>query len=207
MSDTQETSNVISLHEQPKPAMPIHVMVDLETLGMGENAIVLSIGAVVFSKDGFSQEFYAEIDPAKYPGSVDLDTIKFWMNESSVGNLAPMTGIITMPQALELFHNWLISVCELSGCAPSDLRIWANGTDFDLPKLQYMYKAVGVKPAWTYNSVRDCRTIYKMFSLYGLEPDRSGKHNALMDARWQAEYLVSILNNLEELCDVSEFYS
>jgi hypothetical protein len=171
---------------------------------MGENAIVLSIGAVVFSKDGFSQEFYVEIDPAKYPGSVDLDTIKFWMQQSAVGNLAPMAGTNTMPQALEQFHNWLL---EVAAGSPSDLRIWANGTDFDIPKLQYMYKAVGVVPPWTYSSVRDCRTIYKTFSLYGLKPEKQSEHNALADCKWQAEYLVSILNNLEELCDVSEFYS
>ena len=129
MSDTPETpktTNVITLHEQPKPAMPFHVMVDLETLGMGENAIVLSIGAVVFSKDGFSQDFYVEIDPAKYPGSVDLDTIKFWMQQSVVGNLAPMAGTNTMPQALEQFHNWLL---EVSAGSPSCLLYTSDAAD------------------------------------------------------------------------------
>jgi len=179
------------------PNTPIHIMLDTETLGMGENAIILSIGAVKFDLEtGVDlKDFYIDIDPQKYPGSVDISTIKFWMEQIAEGKKAPMAGILDVGAAIGMFNQWLLDAC---GEDTSRLVIWANGTDFDIPKLAYAYKVCGGNPPWKYNSVRDARTVYKLFPDYGLKPPEVDKHHALADARWQAEYLISMLTNLNE---------
>lgn len=181
----------------------IHVMIDLETLGMNESAVVLSIGAVAFSPSGLGDEFYIEINPDKYPGTVDLSTVQFWMEQERKGTKCPIYGTASMQEALIELGAYLSNLCQGQF---GKLVIWANGTDFDLPKLCYMHGKNNNVIPWTYNAVRDTRTIYKLFSVYGTKPDRAGHHNALADAKWQAEYLTSILKNLQELCDVSEFF-
>ena len=199
-------TNVISLPTNPftpEPApdtSPIHVMLDTETLGLDSNAIILSIGAVSFKQSDQSwqvigDDFYTGINPDSYPGSVDISTIKWWMEQCHSGVPVPMAGVLALPAALDLFHGWLLKVCEQN---PKRLVIWANGTDFDIPKITNAYKICGAKVPWGYSSVRDARTIYKCYKYYGLKPPELNKHNALADARWQTEYLISIFKNLEE---------
>lgn len=170
----------------------INVMLDLETLGLGPDALVLSIGACVFDLEkGLGDRFYIEIDPKTSTGEVDIDTIKFWMKEATKGNLPPMDGIWCHEHAFTEFYNWLQRKCDFQ---LSNLIIWTNGTDFDIPKCK--------NPPWKYSNVRDARTIFKLFSEYGLKPLRQDHHNALADAEWQAVYLTSILKNLKETVNV-----
>ena len=200
-------TNVITLPTNPftsEPApdtSPIHVMLDTETLGLEANAIILSIGAVTFYEqdvDGwmFGEKFYTDIDPTKYPGAVDLSTIKFWMEQSAKGTACPMNGTDSLPEALDKFHSFLLRVCDNN---PKRLVIWANGTDFDIPKISYAYKVCSAQVPWGYNSVRDARTVYKLYGdTYGLKLEKAGHHNALSDAIWQTEWLISIFKNLAE---------
>ena len=198
-------TNIISLIQPPIPdESPVHIMLDTETLGLDGNAIILSIGAVAFTHtscgwDSFGNEFYTDINPESFPGSVDISTIKWWMEQCAKGTPAPVSGVLTLPESMGLFNEWLLRACDNN---PKRLVVWANGTDFDLPKITNAYKLCGVKVPWGYNSVRDARTIFKTFSTYGIKPPEINKHDALADARWQTEYLISILNNLGEHIDV-----
>jgi exodeoxyribonuclease VIII len=199
-------TNVVTLPSNPftptPKADPVHIMLDTETLGLDGNAIILSIGAVVFDVDaGLKEEFYTDINPESFPGSVDISTIKWWMEQCHSGVPVPMAGVLALPAAMGLFNDYLLNACEGN---TKRLVIWANGTDFDIPKLTNAYKLCGAKVPWGYNSVRDARTLYKVYSSYGLKPPELNKHNALADARWQAEYLVSIFRNLKEKLNVPE---
>lgn len=172
----------------------VHVMVDLETLGLQQNAIVLSVGAVVFDPThqdrGIGDEYYVEIDPEKYNGSVDLSTVKFWMEQ---GN-CPMGGKKEGRFLGESFSAWLDSKC---GGRREKLVMWANGIDFDIPKLQYAYIKLGRREVpWKYHAVRDARTVYKLLDPYGsYKPPEVDKHNALADARYQANWLINIFHS------------
>jgi DNA polymerase III epsilon subunit-like protein len=188
-------SNVIELAPAAIKLPPVHIMVDTETLGMQESGIILSIGAVVFSVDGLGEEFYTDIDPSKYPGGVTISTVKFWMEQCKKGIYCPMYGENDIGQALNKFLAFLGDAC---GEDRTRLVIWANGTDFDIPKLGYAFNSCQSETPWGYSSVRDCRTIYKLFSTYGTKPEKVNHHNALADSKWQAEYLISIFKNLGE---------
>jgi exodeoxyribonuclease VIII len=200
--NTQE--NKVVEFKKPTPPAPkkVHVMVDVETLGLEANAIILSIGAVVFDVErDLGDDFYVEIAPMSYPGAVDITIIKWWMEQSAKGTPAPMNGTLVLGEALQQFHNYLEKLCAGDF---TRLVLWANGTDFDIPKLAYAYKACGVLPPWTYNNVRDARTIQKVFRLYGLEMENDAPHTAVADARYQAKRLISIFANLLETIDLSD---
>lgn len=184
---------VTTLHKDVSPNF-VHVMVDTETLGLDPNSIVLSLGAVSFTFDGLGTEYYTAIDPKTYPGAVDLETIKWWMDQSFRGNKAPMDGVVPAQMALMQFESYLAELKKDGG----KIILWANGTDFDIPKLYYAYKVFGMNPSWKYSDVRDCRTLFKTFPDYGNETSGESIHNALADARWQADRLVSILKNLDD---------
>lgn len=165
----------------------VNVMIDLETLGLGPDAMVLSIGAVVFDMEkGLGDTFYLEISPETSPGKMDVGTVKFWMEQAKEGNMPPMNGIWFHDEAFYNFYAWLQAVCNYK---LDDLIIWSNGTDFDIPKCK--------KAPWKYNNVRDCRTVFKLCGHLVDKTARTGYHNALADAKWQAEYLIQLLKVLD----------
>jgi hypothetical protein len=174
----------------------VHIMVDLETLGLVEDAMILSIGAVAFSAEGVDHlsAFYVEIDPNTSPGGVDISTIKFWFEQAvKTGKLPPVNGTTYFIAAVQQFRNWLIEQAS-----QGELVLWANGTDFDIPKLCKAFMNAHILVPWKYNSVRDCRTVFKLFGhLIVDKPDKIDAHNARADAIWQAEYLMRILSEID----------
>lgn len=178
------------------PTDLVHVMVDVETLGMNESAKLLSIGAIVFCpKKDLGDGFYQEISMDSQIGTFCPSTIKFWFEQAAKGTFPPTSGTKSIWVVVAEFREYLHKVCDGK---LERLVIWANGTDFDIPKLLYTFGETNYPVPWKYNSVRDCRTIFKTFPTYGLKPPSTDKHNALADAVYQAEYLISIVKNLSE---------
>lgn len=174
-----------------------NVMIDLETLGIASDAKIISIGAVVFDVEkDLGDTFYIELD-WNCGGQIEANTVKFWMQQASKGNLPPM-GNTVLSMALSKFIDYLKTVSE-----NKELIVWANGSDFDIPKLYHVFSLCNYAPPWKYNNVRDYRTVSKLFSEYGLKPEKIGHHNALADAKWQAIHLISILKNLKETVNVA----
>jgi DNA polymerase III epsilon subunit-like protein len=59
-------------------------MIDIETLGLGPGATILSIGAVRFSTDGLGEEFYREISLQSCQAvglEIDADTLEWWLEQ------------------------------------------------------------------------------------------------------------------------------
>lgn len=175
----------------------INVMVDLETLGLKPDAKVISIGAVVFDiEKDLGDEFYKEIDWENGSGTIDASTVKFWFSQAKKGNFPPLDS--TTPEFIAVQGFWEF-LSEVSGNFNKQVILWANGTDFDIPKIDRLFTHHHANEAFRYNAVRDYRTIAKVFGKYGLPPDKVDHHNAVADARWQARHLISILKNLKEL--------
>ncbi len=172
----------------------VNVMVDVETLGLQANACILSIGACVFCPvRGIGNEFYLEVDMHSQCGGIDVSTLQFWFKQTEKGTTPPVFGIHDMAQALIGLNTWLLRV---SNNNPENLRIWANGTDFDIPKLYWQMDQFKIESVWKYSQVRDARTIYKLFGGKDLEPTpNAAKHNALEDCKWQSQYLINLYNN------------
>ena len=178
--------------------MTTHVMLDLETVGTRPGSTILSIGAVEFGPTGIGPaEFHVIINrrSCKNAGLVeDDDTVAWWDRQTPDARRtldAATAGkpLETMPLAMALasFDTWLNR--GLGG----DVAVYGNGASFDNALLAEAYIRTGHAPAWHYRRDRCYRTLAALSPQ--ITANRVGTyHNALDDAKTQAEHLVRILN-------------
>lgn len=166
---------------------PINIMLDLETWGTKPGSVIASIGAVVFNDDAVTDYFYARVCPKSAMEAgllVDADTILWWMKQSDEAR-AEFSSADHIETALADFSRWCLAGRD------GDPVMWGNGADFDNVLLTSAYEAVGIVRPWSrwnsrcYRTAKSYRPDIKMV--------RTGTHhNALDDARSQAEHLIRI---------------
>jgi hypothetical protein len=169
-----------------------HLMLDLETLGIRPGCVVLSVGAVVFGREGVLDRFEAPIllsSCLELGLTVDADTLGWWAGREDRGPLiAACEGATTraLPAVLLRFHDFV----RQRGGGP--LCVWSNGADFDVPILQAAYDACRLPPPWGAYAARCYRT------LKSLRPDIVAEgpkaHTALADAERQALHTIRLLD-------------
>ena len=158
-----------------------HLMIDLETLGTKSNAVILSVGAVLFDLEGNIEALMhrgINIDSCLRVGlEVDGGTIEFWLKQSK-------ENIDKLMNVSRLSLNEVLNELAFLNLYQSEWYIWSHGSNFDTVLLENAYKAVGQKVWWKYNNVRDTRTL---FDLANYKYVAKGGHDALDDARNQAK--------------------
>lgn len=165
-------------------------MFDIETLGRTPGSVILSIGAVeVDLEEGtLGAEFHANIDIADsiLKGlSIEAETVQWWQGQSEEAKLRafnPSTSHF-LTGALDSFSEFYdpIQKRELYCCGPQ----------FDVSILETAYRAAGVSVPWEFYVVRDYRTLREWFPEVS-SPPTTVAHDALEDAKWQAQHLISI---------------
>lgn len=166
----------------------MHVMIDLETLGKRPGCKILSIGAVTFHPDtGVKDEFYVNVDPHTQEGlHSDPDTVKWWKKQSRAAKDALTVDRKPLAGALQLFTSWYIN------CGGE--QVWGNGATFDNVILTACYEYCKLERPWRYRDDRCHRTLVNEFGRGLSKPLFQGvAHNALDDARFQAQYAAAIL--------------
>lgn len=161
-------------------------MLDLETLGTRPGSIVLTIGAVKFSKMGVGEKFYraiCEADSAANGLSSDPSTLEWWLKQSEEAREAAFAGTDSLQEVLAAFTEF---------CGTEEvIAMWGNGSDFDNVLLGEAYRAAGMKPPWRFTCSRCYRTVKNLFP--NVKVPRVGTaHNALDDAIYQANHLIAI---------------
>lgn len=165
----------------------MHIMIDLETMGTRPNAPIVSIGAVAFDATGVHKKFYRVVDlesAVKAGGVIEPSTVLWWLVQSHDARMALADDIAEpVKDVLDAFALW-VAKFDVAG-------VWGNGATFDNVILTETYhRAYGVTP-WRFWQDRCYRTVKNMYP--GVEMVRSGTHhNALDDARTQAEHLIAI---------------
>jgi len=172
---------------------PVHIMVDLETMGTNSNAPIVSIGAVVFSEKEVTDKVFQQNVSLKSCMELgmkpDPDTIMWWLQQSeearkSLTERRPEN----LSSVLLSFRCWLLNVSDrgLSG-----LRIWGNGANFDNVILANAYRACFLDVPWKHYQDRCFRTFRELH-----EPIEQAQyrveHDALSDAVSQAMTMVLI---------------
>ena len=159
-----------------------HCMIDLETLDLKPSSKIVSIGAVIFDPryGKIGDTFYMELDhKAQTNRTSDPETVAWWKRQSPVVKKA-LKGTDLLADALE----------ELDFFLPKDVKVWGNGSIFDIAILEDAYRQNDMGIPWKFWNVLDMRTIKAVY-----EAGRGGwsracggnKHNALDDAVHQAE--------------------
>ena len=175
-------------------AETLECMVDLETLGNGNSAVILSIGACKFLPHGQGVDIHTPhrfevfVDPAscvKAGMVMDVSTVLWWMDptrgEARDVMMANMERAVPLNQALHEFNAWL----------GADMPVGGNGATFDNVIMRSAYRATGVGCPWMFWNDRCYRTMKSKFP--SVKMQRTGiHHSALADAVSQAEHLQSI---------------
>lgn len=167
----------------------INVMVDLETLGNGGNAVIIAIGAVEFDTATglLGREFYEVVDAQSCVDrgmEIDASTVMWWMKQSAEARAAFDKPGIPLTEALHRFSTWYPTAVKTP--------LWGNGATFDNVILANAYKRARLSRPWGYQSDRCYRT------LKALRPEVKQEaigvaHNALDDAKYQALHAIKLL--------------
>lgn len=174
------------------------VMIDLETLGTGPGCVVLSIGAVGFNPKMriLGPKFYQVFNTQNQLGfglKKDSNTLQWWESQTEDAKEVLKQaegGGEDLRDGLLKFSGWLSQFGD-SVC------IWGNGSDFDNAILQYLYRHVELEVPWKFWNNRCFRTLSSEFKDLYPKPFRNGTyHNALDDARFQAEWANKILHGV-----------
>lgn len=173
------------------------VMVDLETLGVDNDAAIVSIGAFKFDmtkeqdpKDiTHDQKFYVKID---WDSALDLgftftpSTIKFWLQQSDEARQELLTGRVQYYNALQDLREFI----------PTGANIFGNGATFDNVLLRNAFKKVGVPYPVSYRQDLCYRTLKTLFPDVKKPHEPTVKHNALDDAISQGLHLQRLISHI-----------
>jgi len=164
------------------------VMVDIETLGLKRDSVILSIGAVEFGPAQIGDTFEASISRESCEAAgltVDQDTLEWWQDQPEKAR-AVLDGGDELVDVLECFADWAAGLDE----------IWANSPSFDCEALEYAAEQVDVAVPWDFYQERDYRTLKSLPPTPDKEND-GVEHDALDDARHQAWVAATALKRLE----------
>ncbi len=181
------------------------VMFDLETLGTKPGCIVLSVGAVIFetSKLEIVDEFYAV---ARQKSQLDLgliadpDTVAWWEKQSReaqqvLADSSSPRSSKDIGRVLDDFSKFVVSREQTTTRGKTE--VWSNGPEFDYVILDTVAALAGRALPWKFWNNHSLRTIRKLNPSVPKTPLRPGAaHNALEDARNQAEHVLAIYRHL-----------
>lgn len=185
----------------------MQVMIDLETLGTQQDAVILTMGVQMF--DLSSEYIWPEgeiTDPVtknRIPcainikidvdqqlsigRTVDENTIEWWSKQTSEAQQEAFDPCdrIPLPQALQILSDMIAA-----GSGPQKKSVvWSKGPTFDIVMLEHAYKQAGLRTPWVYWNVRDARTVYSLCPNIDVRANGPISHRALDDCRQQINIL------------------
>ena len=165
------------------------VMLDLETLSVRPDAVILTFGACKFSPykqhdivDGIY--FRVNVDEQiALNRHVDDNTVAWWgqqaddVREEALGE-GNRDSLDEFTRSLNRF---------IVGCD----NIWAQGPVFDIVILENLYRQLNLPCPWQFWQIRDSRTL---LSTHGdpRDKNKAGLHNALEDCVSQAQAVQTV---------------
>ncbi len=200
--------------------MAKHCMIDLETWGTGPDALIISIGAVMFDTNDAGainvaaieawDKFHVAIDPCTCTKaqSIEAGTLMWWMDKDRREALDSWLGMekLDFHTALEGFSMWYNHHRKMvSAGAPLNIPVWGNASTFDNVILRRAFDMSGIACPWSYRMDSCYRTMRRLFKaaadVYDIPPFDAVAHNALNDAVYQAANLLHLMhqNGMEEL--------
>lgn len=173
------------------------VLIDLETFGIGPDAVICSLGAVRFDPlgEGIKETFYLPVDPQSCIDvgmTVTGGTILWWLRQEEAARhaIAKVMAHYPIKVALEAFWRWY-------GDAK---HVWGKGASFDPVIMTSAFNLTGIPCPWSFRDIRCVRTLEDLAGI-GKEAVSVGTvHNALDDATSHAlnvqKAYATILNGL-----------
>lgn len=194
------------------------IMVDLETLGTRQDTIVLEISAVEFNRHTgeIGEVFDAKLDiddQLSYRRSLSRETLQWWFkqDEAAIKNVFDDVDGIKFQTSTALFEfSNFVERCDNKCNSDSDRRVvklWGNGSIFDLGILQNMYETCfqNMKLPWKFWAVNDVRTIVDLNPDVKKNCEFDGTpHCAVDDCKHEIKYLVETLKTIKVIKNENE---
>jgi len=162
------------------------LMVDCETLDIGERPVLLSIGAVVFDDNQIQDyfEYFIDKETAIREGfTVSQSTLDWWDQQDPDARAYAFNGEGDIKEALKA----LVQFYELNECS----EIWSKGALADIRWINNALDHFGIEHPWEFYNEFCFRTLLKSVPKFDL--DFVGMpHNALDDAIHQAKQFIKI---------------
>jgi DNA polymerase III epsilon subunit-like protein len=176
--------------------MWIDLMIDLETMGLPPDGAVVSIGACFFSLETceIGPTFKRNINLAtavRDGGTLNPSTVMWWLGQTQEARDSIRFSGEPVRSVLQEFSDF---IAEHS--THKDVRIYGNGSDFDITLMNSAYLRADMPVPWSPFRARCFRTIRNMYPAveYDTSAKGEGAHNALTDAIFQAQHLFRIKN-------------
>jgi exodeoxyribonuclease VIII len=178
-----------------KPPEWIDLMIDLETMGLPPDAAMVSVGACFFDvqREEIGPTFYRNINLATAVadgGTMNPATIMWWLEQGDEARRAILYDCWPIRHVLQEFSDFI----QKHSTIP-DVRPWGNGAGFDLTVMNSAYLRAGIKTPWRFGRERCFRTIrnwYEKAAPYDPDEKGDGAHNAVIDAKFQAQHIIKI---------------
>lgn len=182
----------VTLDNKARPIPIYDVMIDIETLGLCDAAVILQIGAVGQFKDTkqfgiIREDFCRTLDEDLQPTRTkQTSTLEWWGQQDPTTAMSVMSGVYSLPAALESLNAWIYSLP-----VPTTMcRFLAKG-NLDFRVLEHAYKEAGIEVPWKYWQLVDLRSLQAAFpQVTPTTPDVP--HDALSDAYAQMTTLEEI---------------
>tara|TARA_R110000772_G_scaffold5454_8_gene19523 strand:+ start:467 stop:970 length:504 start_codon:yes stop_codon:yes gene_type:complete len=161
------------------------IMMDIETLSVDSNALIISISAIKFDlTTGDTGDTFEMGLNLKDQGDaiMDADTVLWWLSQSKEAQ-EQLLGLTTEPSTdvLNKFNMWI---------GKGVYTLWGNGATFDNVIVRNLYKRLGIPftiPFWNDRCVRTFVDVYNIdtrsYTFVGT------KHNGLDDCKHQIKYM------------------
>jgi hypothetical protein len=164
-------------------------MIDIEGLGTGPDAAILTIAAQSFDPFGtgyYDRHYYTRITlESQENRRIQDDTLAWWATQPEAQAEAfAEEDRVPLDQALD----------ELYRLAWQHDYIWAQGPTYDINILEHAYKSYNKTQPWQFYRIRDSRTV---LSLWPGRPVPPTSHHALEDTRKQIDILQQTLKHLD----------
>ena len=154
----------------------IHYMIDIETLGKGPNAMVLSIAAVKFDHNEVIKavEIYPDLDEQQQNyHQIDIDTLLWWMKSKEI-----LSEYLSKHRKNLNFCYHQLAFFLFDRTA--ETKIWSKSPRFDLQILENLWN--NHPHLWDYRSQGDVRMAEFKLQQRNIELKKSDKaHDSLSD--------------------------
>ena len=159
--------------------MATHGMIDLETLGVEPDSVIITVGAIKF--DPYTDEephngLYLRCDieeqSEQLGRTIDDNTMEWWtkqpqnIQDEAFGEHKDRVNMDQLTKALNKF------------CVGVD-QLWCQGPLFDYAILQNLYKNIKKPCPWNFWQIRDSRTVFSMMPSDPRKAIQEEMHNAL----------------------------
>jgi DNA polymerase III epsilon subunit-like protein len=170
-----------------------HVMIDIETMGTGANASILSIAAVRFDLNTGEVDSISSINVDLQSCldiglDIDASTVLWWMQQSEEARKALLNPSEGIEDALLL----------LSDLITKEDEVWGNSARFDLGILENAYRKCGIDTPWDFRKERDVRTLVSFAPEIKNKYKPTVEHDPVSDCICQISYCSEIWNTLKK---------